>query len=198
MPRIFYRILGILLRLVGLLLWERYQHFYFLGHYLSGNGRTLRLSPERLTGYRYSDELICLRGSLSNRSKYVVIGGRRGKTVHQSVGKVRARLVGNTVILLDYYLFYPTCSKKLRHGHACGCPAYTRTWGEWSEDIAIRLPFRVPERLIRRCGDDIWAEAETFREGGRYRLCLKLGGSDRFWADKGTPFWTVCRMPYSA
>jgi len=194
-----WKVLGLFLKIVGRLGWGRWQHLYFFGHYLMGSGKTVRLSAERLLGAGGAARIV--EDAQTARSRYIT-PAPHGTPVHKSVGKVRARRYGDTVVVLDRYMFYRTCDRAYAHGYStCSCPEYIRRWTTWGE--RVRLSVTLPSLLRGWCIGEVYYERRAglsvaiwVRSTSETSLtiCVEISGSDELWADKGKPFWTVTRI----
>jgi len=194
-----WKVLGLFLKIVGRLWWGRWQHLYFFGHYLMGSGRTIRMPPERLLGRWWRRrQLKIIEKARVSRSCYVV-PALFGSPVHKSVGKMRARRCGNTIVVLDLYMFYPTCGHVDIHGpYTCTCPSYERRWANWCEHARFSLPYWPAAlsvdsfRQWRLAGIlfTLWFGSDKYG----LEFGVQVEGSDEVWADKGKPFWTVTRI----
>jgi len=194
-----WKVLGLFLKIVGRLWWGRWQHLYFFGHYLLGSGKTVRLLAERLLGRWWRRRQLKIIGKARVGRSCYVVPALFDAPVHKSVGKIRARRCGDTIVVLGLYMFYPGCGHVNIHGpYTCTCPSYERWWAGWCESARFRLPYWPPAlsvglfRQWRLAGIlfTLWFGSDEYG----LEIGVRADGLDEVWADKGKPFWTVTRI----
>jgi len=193
MKRILCYLFGAMLKAIGLWKWKRFQHLYFLGHYLMGSGQTIRIEPDRLLrrdAYRLTE-----RKLPQGKSTYYIPRAPSLEPVWKSIGKARIRRYKGITLLLDYYMFYPTCPTPEDHGHACGCPEVSRAWASWDERLRFTLPLKkAPPFKWKSQAFGIKLTILGQPQEREYCIGVDIEGKDSMWADKGKPFWTACRI----
>ena len=113
------------------------------------------------------------------------------------IGKFWYKETKDYVHVLDYYLFYPACGNIETHGCTCKCLDDDRRW--------MGLPMMgVKNPLVKiLCGRHLdlvpLDDGEIYQR--HYLITIGFGRSinitisDAFFADLGTPFYTVAHIP---
>ena len=194
MKRIICYLFGAMLKIVGLWKWKRFQHLYFLGHYLMGSGRTIRIEPGLLL--RRDAGKLQIADLPEGRSIYYIPKTPSLEAVWKCIGKARIRRHKGTTLLLDYYMFYPLCPFTSEHGHACRCPENKRAWTSWDERLRFTIPLKkAPPFKWKARAFGIKLTILGQPQEREYCIGVDIEGKDSIWADKGKPFWTACRIP---
>lgn len=139
-----FRLFGIVLERIGKQKDE--VHLQWLGHYLAGTGSTMTLSEKALQQLRddYCNKSLSEEGTLNPRWFDITVGNGNGKyNLWQTLGKVRHTIIGDTLVIIDYYQFYPI-------GSDCG----TRGWYDSKKESAVysssstSLSFEILQKIF--------------------------------------------------
>jgi len=124
--------------------------------------------------------------------------------VHNAIGKFMARVQDGVLVIMDEYVFYPTCPRSDKHGKRCSCPDEWRSWSFAGEDFTINLPaplYRLLKKLLGRMDAfpasrvDVYlsnvAQVGVQLANSSPQANVVLSFHDSLFAELGTPFWTV-------
>ena len=185
----------------------------FLCHYLAGSGKKMYIPNQFIA--QLNDEAIQDCWNEGGPSKWYNAPDdmyQKGKynCLFPMIGKalLRKSACGLYAHLLDYYYFYPPCYSNRSHGRACDCNDVHKDWNHLKvgtltlPNLIVKLPncdiwshpvFKFELWLNKQINKFMPLEIDFYNNmEGRWRIQACM--SDRFWAEKGTPFYTVAHM----
>lgn len=203
----FIKLVGKLLKIVGKIF--KRSDVYFLGHYLEGSGKYLKLwenyYPVVLKEFncQLNDWRHIRWASVNNDYiSFLVPSGNDG-ILYNTLGKFKIRIGNGFLYLEDVYEFYPWCGN-YDHFNGCNCSDNReKTWGRLFREFYSN---RVYLFLANRRGKSqkIYKLLETHKKinlkGGKIIITLSIyiisiSICDSFWVEMGKPFPVLAKIP---